>query len=109
MRLNEIGDQACPMARGLADLGDAWSLLILREAFRGRRRFSDFVQGTGAQKTVVSARLKQLVGSGVMRREQYCEHPVRYHYTLTEKGRELGPVIASLSEWGARWAGASEG
>lgn len=92
------------MAQGLAQIGDTWSLLILREISYGRRRFSDFVDRTGAQRTVVSARLKQLVEHGILTREAYSEHPVRHHYSLTDKGRALLPVLVLLTEWGAEWA-----
>ena len=94
------------MAQAMAQIGDSWSLLILREAFQGRDRFSDFVTGTGAQKSVVSARLKHLVDSGILERTPYSEHPVRHRYVLTEKGRELGPVLLVLADWGSKWSDA---
>lgn len=103
MRLSQLGDQRCPMAQALGEIGDAWSLLILREAFYGHRRFSDFVERTGAQKTVVSARLKQLVQAGILRREEYSDYPTRHHYVLTDKGRDLTDVLLVLTEWGQRW------
>ncbi|MEM9042034.1 MAG: helix-turn-helix domain-containing protein [Actinomycetota bacterium] len=104
MKRNEIGAQACPLAQSLARIGDSWSFLIIREALYGFDRFSDFVDRTGAQKTVVSARLKHLVESGVMEREIYDEFPVRHRYLLTEKGRDLAGAFVMLSEWGTRWA-----
>ncbi len=88
----------------MSQIGDAWSLLILREAFYGRRRFSDFVMYTGAQKTVVSDRLKRLVDAGILERAVYSEHPARHHYLLTTKGRELAPVLFALTRWGDTWA-----
>lgn len=103
MKLSDIGRQGCPMAQGLAQIGDAWSLLILREVFYGRNRFSDFVTYTGAQKTVVSARLKQLVDAGILAREAYSELPTRHRYVPTEKGRDLAKVLVMLTEWGTRW------
>ncbi|MEQ8439180.1 MAG: helix-turn-helix domain-containing protein [Ilumatobacter fluminis] len=108
MKLTELGEQRCPMAQALGEIGDAWSLLILREAFYGRRRFSEFVEHTEAQKTVVSARLKQLVGAGILEREQYSEAPTRHHYVLTEKGRDLAGVMVMLTEWGRRWVDRDE-
>ena len=104
VKLNEIGEQSCPMAQAMAQIGDNWSLLILREAFYGRQRFSDFVERTGAQKSVVSARLKHLVDAGIMERTPYSEYPVRHNYVLTEKGSDLRTVILFLSEWGKKWA-----
>lgn len=103
MKLNEIGSKGCPMAQALAEIGDSWSLLILREAFYGRTRFSDFVTHTGAQKTVVSARLKQLVEAGILTRETYSEFPTRHNYVLTEKGRDLSNVLVFLTQWGKKW------
>lgn len=103
MKLSEIGSRGCPMAQALTETGDAWSMLILREALYGRTRFSDFATHTGAQKTVVSARLKQLVEAGILEREAYSEYPTRYRYQLTEKGRDLTKVLILLGEWGTRW------
>ncbi len=108
MKVDHIDSQPCPVAKALAQIGDAWSMLILREAFYGRQRFSDFVTHTGAQKTVVSARLKRLVEHGVLRRVVYSEYPTRHNYTLTAKGRALAPVLYVLSEWGDTWASDAE-
>lgn len=109
MRLDEIGRQPCSVAKALAEIGDAWSILILREAFYGRGRFSDFAAYTGAQNTVVSARLKALVGAGILERTVYSEYPTRHHYRLTDKGRELVPVLFTLVEWGDKWVDPDEG
>ena len=103
MRIDEIDRQPCPVAKAMAQIGDAWSMLILREAFYGRRRFSDFVAHTGAQRTVVSARLKTLVEVGILERVEYSEHPTRHHYLLTDKGRDLAPVLFTLAAWGDKW------
>ena len=109
MRMDEIGRQPCSVARALAELGDAWSVLIVREAFYGRQRFSDFVKYTGAQKTVVSARLKALVEVGILQRFEYSEHPVRHGYALTDKGRALAPVYFALANWGDNWLDGGNG
>ncbi len=109
MRIDEIDQQPCAVARSLAQLGDTWSLLILREAFYGRRRFADFVTRTGAQKTVVSARLKRLVEAGILERVAYSDHPPRQHYELTEKGRDLAPILFAINEWGEKWLGDDAG
>ncbi|MEM9034568.1 MAG: helix-turn-helix domain-containing protein [Actinomycetota bacterium] len=104
MKRSEIGQQECPIAQAMASIGDAWSMLIIREAFYGRDRFTDFVQHTGAQKTVVSARLKHLVETGILEREVTDELPLRHRYVLTPKGRGLRDMILVLSDWGRRWA-----
>ena len=109
MRIDEIDQQPCAVAKSLAQIGDAWSLLILRESFYGRRRFADYVERTGAQKTVVSARLKRLVAAGILERVTYSEHPPRQSYELTEKGRELAPILFAINEWGEKWLGADAG
>lgn len=109
MRIEEIDRQPCSVARAVAQIGDAWSVLIVREAFYGRNRFSDLVEFTGAQKTVVSARVKQLVEVGILERVLYSEHPVRHRYELTGKGRELAPILFTLSEWGDKWASGEAG
>lgn len=103
MRIDEIGEQACSVAKSLAQIGDAWSILIVREAMYGRTHFSDFVRHTGAQKTVVSARLKTLVDARILKRVPYSESPPRYEYRLTLKGRDLAPALLALVEWGDRW------
>ncbi len=103
-KLRDIGEQACPIAAALSDIGDAWSFLILREAFYGRATFSEFVKYTNAQKTVVSARLNKLVDAGIMRREQYSTSPPRDRYVLTAKGLDLSDALLVLGEWGRRWA-----
>ncbi|MEM8621216.1 MAG: helix-turn-helix domain-containing protein [Actinomycetota bacterium] len=100
MRKDKIGTQACSIARSAAVIGDAWVLLILREAFFGNRRFGDFVAFTGAQPSVVSDRLKRLVDAGVLEQTLYDEHPPRYEYRLTAMGRDLQPVLMTLTKWG---------
>ncbi|MEM7338464.1 MAG: helix-turn-helix domain-containing protein [Actinomycetota bacterium] len=109
MRIDEIGRQPCSIAKALAEIGDAWSMLIIREAFYGRARFSELVEHTGAQKTVVSARLKSLVEVGILDRQVYSEHPTRYHYVLTDKGRSLAPVLLTLIKWGDTWLDTEHG
>lgn len=104
VKRSEIGQQDCPVAQAMASIGDAWSMLIIREAFYGRDRFSDFVRHTGAQKTVVSARLKHLVEAGILEREVGEDLPLRHRYLLTTKGRGLRDVILVLGEWGRHWA-----
>jgi DNA-binding HxlR family transcriptional regulator len=102
VRNDLIGDQACSIARSAAVVGDPWSLLIVRDAFLGHRRFAEFVEFTGAQPSVVSDRLKRLVASGVLERRRYQDHPPREEYRLTAMGRDLQPVLLAMTRWGDR-------
>jgi DNA-binding HxlR family transcriptional regulator len=94
----------CSIANALAIIGERWSLLVLREAMLGERRFDRFVRNTGASRDILAARLKTLVNAGVLAREQYSDHPPRYEYVLTESGRALRPVLMALMEWGNEYA-----
>ena len=95
--------QTCSVAGSLELIGERWTLLIVRDAFMGVRRFEDFQRRTGAARNILSARLDLLVEEGILRRAPYQEHPVRYEYRLTEKGLDLWPVIVALVKWGDRY------
>lgn len=103
MKWNEIGGQSCSVARALAEVGERWSLLIIRDAFLGARRFGEFVEGTGAARNIVAARLEELVAVGILRKVPYQEHPPRYEYKLTRKGVDLWPAIMALVHWGDKY------
>ena len=103
MRWTDIGDLSCSVARSLAVVGDRWTLLVLRDAFLGLRRFEDFQRDLGTSRHRLADRLKKLVDAGILDRVRYCERPPRFEYRLTEKGRDLYPVIVSLTRWGDRW------
>jgi DNA-binding HxlR family transcriptional regulator len=94
------GPRVCSIARTLEIVGEKWALLAVREVFLGNRRFDEMVRKTGAPRDTLAARLRTLVGAGVLERRQYSEHPARYEYRLTEAGRDLYPVIAALMRWG---------
>jgi DNA-binding HxlR family transcriptional regulator len=94
--------QTCSVAGTLELIGERWTLLIVRDAFMGARRFEDFQRRTGAARNVLAARLNLLVEEGIFQRAPYQEHPVRYEYRLTAKGVDLWPVIVSLLQWGDR-------
>jgi DNA-binding HxlR family transcriptional regulator len=95
----------CSIQRSLEIVGERWTLLVLREAFYGIRRFEDFVRALGCPRDALSARLNTLVEEGIMRREPYREpgKRARNEYRLTEKGRELFPALLALLQWGDRW------
>lgn len=96
--------QDCPVARTLDILGDRWTLLIVRDLFRGRTRFAEFQASLqGIPTNLLGDRLKQLEEHGIVGRRFYSEHPPRAEYVLTEKGRALDPVLGALSEWGNRF------
>jgi DNA-binding HxlR family transcriptional regulator len=103
MRWSEIDQQDCSVARALSVVGDTWTMLVLKEAFMRVRRFEDFLARTGAPRPVLAERLKTLVDNGVLERRQYAERPDRFEYRLTEKGRDLWPVLVSILRWGDRW------
>jgi DNA-binding HxlR family transcriptional regulator len=90
----------CSIARTLDVVGEKWALLAVREVLLGNRRFDEMVRRTGAPRDTLAARLRTLVSSGILERSQYCEHPARYEYRLTQAGRDLYPVIAALMRWG---------
>src|ERR1700687_4314474 len=95
--------QTCSVAATLELIGERWTLLIVRDAFMGARRFADFQRRTGVARNVLSARLNLLVEEGIFARVQYQESPVRYEYRLTEKGLDLWPLIVALVQWGDRY------
>jgi DNA-binding HxlR family transcriptional regulator len=96
----------CSIAATLEQVGEKWTLLILREAFFGVRRFEDIQRGVGCARNLLSARLAKLVELEILRREPYREpgSRQRYEYRLTDKGKELFPVVVALMDWGDRWA-----
>lgn len=97
--------QVCSIARTLEAVGERWSLLIVRSAlFGGATRFNDFRKCLGIATNVLSARLDGLVASGILERHRYSETPECFEYLLTDKGRDLAPVLIALSAWGDRWS-----
>jgi DNA-binding HxlR family transcriptional regulator len=93
----------CSIAATLSIVGDRWTLLILREACRGVRRFADFQGRLGLARTVLSDRLARLSEEGILERRRYEERPERFEYVLTRKGRDLWPVLNALMNWGDRY------
>ena len=103
MKRTSYADMPCPMAQALERVGEWWSLLILRECFRGTRRFGDFERQLGIAKNVLSARLKHLVEAGVLERRPSKEDAREIEYRLTDSGKDLAPVLIALAQWGDRW------
>jgi DNA-binding HxlR family transcriptional regulator len=104
MRFTSLAEMNCSIARTLDVVGEWWTLLILRDAFRGTRRFDDFQSSLGLARSVLTARLRRLTEHGVLERHAYQDRPTRYEYHLTDKGRALFPVIAAMLKWGDDWA-----
>ena len=95
----------CGVARSLEVIGERWTLLIVRDAFLGRRRFEEFQESLGIARNVLTDRLGRLVDEGIFERVLYNERPERYEYRLTPKGRELIVALTALREWGEKHAG----
>ena len=103
MGRKRFDDMPCPIAQTLNQVGDWWTLLIVRDAFLGARRFSDFHDSTGIAKNILTDRLNKLVVNGVMKREEVGVRGKRQEYVLTDKGRALLPVLVSMLQWGNEW------
>lgn len=98
-----LDDHNCSVARTLDILSDPWTLLIVRDAFIGVRRFRDFEAGLGVSKNVLSARLERLVEEGLLETVDAGRYGRRLEYQLTAKGKDLVVVMTALREWGDRW------
>jgi DNA-binding HxlR family transcriptional regulator len=104
MKRTSFEDVNCSVAQCLETVGEWWSLLIVRDAFLSVRRFDDFQARLGISRNTLNQRLNHLVEHGVLRRVQYQEHPPRFEYRLTDKGRDLWHVVTAMRQWGDRWA-----
>jgi len=83
-------------------VGEWWSVLILRDCLRGLTRFDQFQKNLAISPNMLTRRLQTLVDAGLLERRRYCEHPPRYEYLLTERGRDFRMVIAAMFDWGSR-------
>ncbi|MEG0054067.1 MAG: helix-turn-helix domain-containing protein [Comamonas sp.] len=90
----------CPVARALDVIGDRWSLLIVRDAFDGISRFSDFQKNLGVARNILAVRLKALVEAGILEAQPAADGTAYQQYMLTAKGQTLFPVIVGLRQWG---------
>jgi DNA-binding HxlR family transcriptional regulator len=102
MQRKNYGNMKCPIARSLDRVGEWWSILILRDAFYGLRRFDEFQKSLGVAPNILTRRLNALVQSGLLERRRYSDHPPRDEYLLTDRGRDFHPVLLALSAWGNR-------
>jgi DNA-binding HxlR family transcriptional regulator len=101
--IEKLPGRQCSIAATLEVVGDRWSLLAVREVSFGNHRFTEILEGTGAPRDRLAARLKALVAAGVLERRQYQDAPPRFGYHLTRAGKDLLPVLRALMTWGDRW------
>ena len=99
MKRKSFESDPCPIARALDVIGDWWSLLIIRDALLGRRRFGEFQKSLGLAKNILTARLRLLVDEGILSTAPASDGSAYQEYVLTEKGRGLFPVIVALRQW----------
>ncbi len=109
MQRTDYGQLACSIARTLDVIGEPWSPLILRDVYVGITRFDQLQTELGISRKVLNERLKWLVERRVLRRKQYCEHPPRFEYVLTDQGRELCDLLLVMVAWGDRWTAGAAG
>ena len=105
MDTDRYSNGPCPVARGLCHVGDAWSMLILRDAGGGATRFDQFQKNLGIAPNILTRRLAALTESGLLERRRYSDHPPRDDYLLTATGRDFLPVLFAFGAWGARHFG----
>ena len=103
MLRNDYEGQNCSIARSLEVVGERWTLLIIRDAFLGLRRFDQFQDSLGIARNILTDRLNRLVEEGILARVRYNERPERHEYRLTTKGRDLAVTLAGLRQWGDKY------
>jgi len=104
MERKSFAGMDCSVAQCLEVVGEWWSMLIVRDSFLGVTRFEDFQRRLGISRNILQQRLSTLVEAGVLVRVPYSEHPPRVDYRLTDKGRDLWPVLTAMRQWGDRYA-----
>ena len=108
MPIQAFAELNCSIAKPLSVLGERWALLVIRDVSLGKRRFDQIQASLGVATNVLSQRLATLSDEGILERRAYSEHPERFEYRLTEKGRDLLPVILTMMKWGNKWTHESE-
>ena len=99
-----FADMHCSVAQCLEIVGEWWSMLIVRDAFLGVTRFDHFQERLGISRNILNQRLGRLVEAGVLVKVPYSDHPPRHEYRLTDKGRDLWPVLTTMRQWGDKYA-----
>jgi DNA-binding HxlR family transcriptional regulator len=108
MDAERFSDGPCPIGRGLTRVGDAWSMLILRDASYGMTRFDQFRTSLGIAPNILTRRLKALTEDGLLEKSRYSERPPRDEYLLTAAGRDFLPILYAIGAWGAQHHGGGE-
>ncbi|WP_134101345.1 helix-turn-helix domain-containing protein [Neorhizobium sp. R1-B] len=106
--MQNLLDQPCLIARSLALMGDAWSMLILRDAHAGLTRFDEFRKSLGIAPTILTRRLSALTDEGLLEKRRYSERPPRDEYVLTTAGRDFLPVLFAIGAWGRKHRGGGQ-
>jgi DNA-binding HxlR family transcriptional regulator len=104
MERTSFEDMNCSVAQCLEVIGEWWTMLIIRDAFLGVRRFDDFQTRLGISRNILTRRLAGLVDAGVLDKVRYQDRPERFEYRLTDKGRDLWPILTTMREWGDKWS-----
>jgi DNA-binding HxlR family transcriptional regulator len=99
-----LKDNACPIARSMESIGDCWSMLIIRDAMMGLRRFSELQKHLGLAKNILTTRLRALVADGILTTEPASDGSAYQDYVLTPKGRAVFPIMVALRQWGEDFA-----
>jgi DNA-binding HxlR family transcriptional regulator len=102
MKRKHFGEMQCPIARSLERVGEWWSILILRDALNGLKRFDEFQRSLDIAPNMLTRRLRALIEAGLLERRLYNERPPRHEYVLTASGRDFRPVVIALLAWGNR-------
>jgi len=103
MKKNEIQQIHCSLARAVAEVGDTWKILIIKELFWHNHKFDGILRQTGMSSYSLSTRLEELKNDGIVEKKMYVSHPPRFEYSLTDKGMSLWAVLTSLTRWGDTW------
>ncbi|MGY5780177.1 winged helix-turn-helix transcriptional regulator [Rhizobium sp. LEGMi135b] len=101
--MKNLSNQPCMIARSLALVGDAWSMLIMRDAHAGLTRFDEFRKSLGIAPTMLTARLAALTEDGLLEKRRYSERPPRDEYVLTAAGQDFLPVLFAIGAWGRKY------
>ncbi len=109
MKAKSYAEMQCSIARTLEHVGSWWSLLIIRDAMMGARRFKDFEKSLGIAKNTLTNRLTKLVDIGIFEKVAVSENSAFEEYVLTKQGRDLAPVMIALAQWGDKWVPHEQG